>query len=91
MDLNKEPERHGCSIDSNNPFGLDLNKEPAFDLNDEPQSHNPFIMKRIPAVFHYYIAGIQDVKGEGNGGFRAVALCLGHIEEQWINIRQQLL
>lgn len=75
FDLNKEPEGHSSS------FGIDL--------NDEPQGHDPFIMDRIPNVFHNYIETIQDILGDGNCGFRAVAICLGYGEDQWLYIRQQ--
>ncbi|CAI9272087.1 unnamed protein product [Lactuca saligna] len=53
--------------------------------------HDPFLMKSIPDVFHDYIDKIQDVLGDGNCGFRAVAVSLGHSEDQWLYIRQQLL
>ncbi|CAI9290151.1 unnamed protein product [Lactuca saligna] len=77
LDLNKEPERHNYSY--------------AIDLNEEPRMHDPFLMKSIPDVFHDYIDKIQDVLGDGNCGFRAVAVSLGHSEDQWLYIRQQLL
>ncbi|KAL7617075.1 hypothetical protein Lser_V15G01984 [Lactuca serriola] len=48
-------------------------------------------MKSIPDVFHDYIDKMQDVLGDGNSGFRAVAVSLGHSEDQWLYIRQQLL
>nr|KAJ0213308.1 hypothetical protein LSAT_V11C400163230 [Lactuca sativa] len=77
FDLNKEPERHNYSYD--------------IDLNEEPWMHDPFPMKSIPDVFHDYIDKIQDVLGDGNCGFRAVAVNPGHNEDQWLYIRQQLL
>lgn len=76
-DLNKEPERHSYSYD--------------IDLNDEPQIHDPFLMTRIPYIFHDYVDDIHDVIGDGNCGFRAVAVCLGRGEDQWLHIRQLLL
>ncbi|KAL7601776.1 uncharacterized protein LOC111881990 [Lactuca sativa] len=92
MDLNKEPERHSFSC------GIDLNDEPqqhsfscGIDLNDEPQRHYPFQMNGIPDIFHDYIDDIHDVEGDGNCGFRAVAVCLGYNEDQWLYIRKQLL
>ena len=77
MNLNKVHERHifSCGID----------------LNDEPQRHYPFQMNGIPDIFHDYIDDIHDVEGDGNCGFRAIALCLGYNEDQWLYIWKQLL
>ena len=48
-------------------------------------------MNAIPGIFHDYIDDIRDVEGDGNCGFRAIALCLGYNEDQWLYIRKQLL
>ena len=77
LDLNQEPERHSYSFD--------------FDLNEEPQSYDPFLMRGIPYIFRDYIDGIQNVIGDGNCGFRAVAVCLGLNEDKWLSIRHDLL
>ncbi|KAL4568445.1 hypothetical protein LXL04_024058 [Taraxacum kok-saghyz] len=45
----------------------------------------------IPDMFHPYISHIQNVAGDGNCGFRAVAVSLGYDEDQWLYIRKQLL
>nr|KAJ0224896.1 hypothetical protein LSAT_V11C100044820 [Lactuca sativa] len=78
VNLNTEPERHSFSC------GINLNDEPqshsfscGISLNDEPQRHYPFQMNAIPGIFHDYIDDIRDVEGDGNCGFRAIALCLG--------------
>ncbi|KAL4560522.1 hypothetical protein LXL04_032674 [Taraxacum kok-saghyz] len=42
-------------------------------------------------MFHPYISHIQNVAGDGNCGFRAVAVSLGFDEDQWLYIRKQLL
>ncbi|KAK9070268.1 hypothetical protein SSX86_010668 [Deinandra increscens subsp. villosa] len=48
-------------------------------------------MGDIPKVFHPYIANIQNVKGDGNCGFRALVVCLGLDEEtSYEYIRQQM-
>ena len=92
MDLNKEPERHSFSC------GIDLNDEPqghsfscGIDLNDELERHYPFQMNGIPGIFHDYIDSIHDVEADENCGFRAVTVCLGYNEDQWLYIRKQLL
>nr|KAJ0225026.1 hypothetical protein LSAT_V11C100046460 [Lactuca sativa] len=68
LDLNKEPERNNYSYD--------------IDLNGERQMQDPFLMKSIHDVFHDYIDNIQDVLGDGNCRFRAVAVSLGDSEDQ---------
>ncbi|KAL4566283.1 hypothetical protein LXL04_030397 [Taraxacum kok-saghyz] len=62
------------------------------DLNEVPQSCyiNP-LMNEIPDMFHPYISHIQNVAGDGNCGFRAVAVSLRYDEDQWLYIRKQLL
>ncbi|XP_038687544.1 uncharacterized protein LOC119986927 [Tripterygium wilfordii] len=34
-----------------------------------------------------YIRDVQDVKADGNCGFRLIAVCLGHREDEWPNVR----
>ncbi|KAL7611123.1 hypothetical protein Lser_V15G14084 [Lactuca serriola] len=81
---------NGYNFSTTSEFvGFDLNKEP--DLNDEPPSHDPFLLRRIPDIFHDYIDDIHDVEGDGNCGFRAIAVCLGYNEDQWLYIQKQLL
>ncbi|XP_058211675.1 uncharacterized protein LOC131323853 [Rhododendron vialii] len=38
-----------------------------------------------------YIEKIKDVKGDGNYGYQAISVGLGHDEEDWINIRKILV
>ncbi|GJT63290.1 FAR-RED impaired response 1-like protein [Tanacetum coccineum] len=45
------------------------------DLNEEPARHN----------------SLQDVRGDGNCGFRSVAVALGLSEDQWPRIRSDLV
>jgi len=46
---------------------------------------------QIPRAFHPYLVGIRNVKGDGNCGFRAVAVALGYEEDHWSSIRHELL
>ena len=80
MESNQEPARHSSYV-STIP-----------DLNEVPPSCyiNP-LMNEIPDMFHPYISHIQNVAGDGNCGFRAVAVSLGYDEDQWLYIRKQLL
>ncbi|KAB2041873.1 hypothetical protein ES319_D02G177900v1 [Gossypium barbadense] len=76
--------------------GLDL--EPSeqvsnfIDLNQMLESCDTHpLMKEIPDMFHPYITHVQDIRGDGNCGFRAISVCLGYGEDQWLYVRHQLL
>ncbi|KAL4576044.1 hypothetical protein LXL04_012132 [Taraxacum kok-saghyz] len=70
MESNQEPARHSSYV-STIP-----------DLNEVPPSCyiNP-LMNEIPDMFHPYISHIQNVAGDRNCGFRAVAVSLGYDED----------
>lgn len=42
-------------------------------------------------MFHPYITHIQHVRGDGKCRFRAIYVCLGYGEDQWLYVRHQLL
>nr|KJB31022.1 hypothetical protein B456_005G173000 [Gossypium raimondii] len=94
VELNKEPARHSsCVIEF-----PDLNYEPSeqvsnfIDLNQMLESCDTHpLMKEIPDMFHPYITHVQDIRGDGNCGFRAISVCLGYGEDQWLYVRHQLL
>ncbi|MBA0817401.1 hypothetical protein Gohar_021275, partial [Gossypium harknessii] len=74
-ELNKEPARHNSYVIE----FPDLNQEPSeqvsnfIDLNQMLESCDThLLMKEIPDMFHPYITHIQDVRGDGNCGFRAI-------------------
>ncbi|KAG4159070.1 hypothetical protein ERO13_D02G153950v2 [Gossypium hirsutum] len=76
--------------------GLDL--EPSeqvsnfIDLNQMLESCDTHpLMKEIPDMFHPYITHVQDIRGDGNCGFRAISVCLCYGEDQWLYVRHQLL
>ncbi|MFQ6620294.1 hypothetical protein Gotur_001022, partial [Gossypium turneri] len=84
-ELNKEPARHSSYVIEI----PDLNKEPSeqvsdfIDLNQMPESCDTHpLMKEIPDMFHPYITHVQDVRGDGNCGFRAISVCLGYGKDQ---------
>ncbi|GJY70168.1 hypothetical protein Tco_0473150 [Tanacetum coccineum] len=45
----------------------------------------------FPRMFHAFIDRVQDVKADGNCGFRATAVGLGLHEDEWPTIRYRLL
>lgn len=48
---------------------------------------DPFLLNGIPAFMHQYINEIYNVSGDGNCGFRAIAVCLGLHEDEYMQIR----
>ncbi|KAK5793447.1 hypothetical protein PVK06_034593 [Gossypium arboreum] len=90
VELNKDPARHSSYV-TKIP---DLNQEPSeqvsdfIDLNQIPESCDTHsLMKKISDMFHPYITHVQDVRGDGNCGFRAISICLGYGEDQWLYVR----
>nr|KAJ0212511.1 hypothetical protein LSAT_V11C400223670 [Lactuca sativa] len=103
FDLNDEPVRHSSFFMGMNeePIGqfsyrFDLNEEPTcqwsyqFDLKEEAPMEHSSLLKEISSVFHSYITRIQNVMGDGNCGFRSIAICLRYDENEFIFIRRQL-
>ncbi|XP_023753777.1 uncharacterized protein LOC111902140 [Lactuca sativa] len=48
-------------------------------------------INQFPNMFERYITEVQDVKSDGNCGFRAIAVCLGFNEDAWPTIRSDLM
>lgn len=48
-------------------------------------------INQFPNMFEQYITQVQDVKSDGNCGFRAIAVCLGFNEDAWPTIRSDLM
>ncbi|TYG86614.1 hypothetical protein ES288_A13G147600v1 [Gossypium darwinii] len=70
----------------------ELNKEPTRHSSYMPESCDTHpLIKEILDMFHPYITHIQDVRGDGNCGFRAIYVCLGYGEDQWLYVGHQLL
>ncbi|TYH66346.1 hypothetical protein ES332_D06G116500v1 [Gossypium tomentosum] len=83
-ELNKEPTIHSSYVIEI----PDLNQEPSeqvsnfIDLNQMPESCDTHpLMKEIPNI----------CQGDGNCEFRAIYVCLGYGEDQWLYVRNQLL
>ncbi|GJS09647.1 putative ribonuclease H-like domain-containing protein [Tanacetum coccineum] len=93
IDPNMQPKRHGSF--SNSQRGRTQNLIP--DLNEEPPNleviRRARLHRQIPTIFHPYISisSLQDVKPDGNCGFRSVALGLGLHEDHWPRIRSDLV
>ncbi|GJS41375.1 RNA-directed DNA polymerase, eukaryota [Tanacetum coccineum] len=83
-DLNEEPPRHSSFVSQTSMW---------HDSSMDEQIEIERFRKQIPKVVHPYIlvSGIQNVRSDGNCGFRAVALGLGLSEDQWPRIRLDLV
>ncbi|KAJ9552782.1 LOW QUALITY PROTEIN: hypothetical protein OSB04_016827 [Centaurea solstitialis] len=53
--------------------------------------NNIEFLDQFEPIFHPYIMQVQDVKPDGNCAFRAISVCLGFDEDNWPNIRRELL
>ncbi|KAB2057262.1 hypothetical protein ES319_A11G157100v1 [Gossypium barbadense] len=92
--ISQAPRRRSHSTTSKSVGSdlVELNKEPARHSSYMPESCDTHpLMKEIPNMFLPYITHVQDVKGDGNYGFRAIPVCLGYGEDQWLYVRHQLL
>lgn len=88
-----DPCRHGCSTVTN------FVKQDVFEYQDPTKDNcystqkntlHPYI-NQFPKMFHPFITDVQDVKPDGNCGFRAIAVCLGLDEDAWPSIRRNLM
>ncbi|GJR48018.1 putative ribonuclease H-like domain-containing protein [Tanacetum coccineum] len=70
------------------------------DLNQEPARHSSYVRQMtqsnnlidyIPEIFRPHILRINNVEGDGNCGFRSVAVGIDLRENMWPAIRQNLL
>ncbi|KAL7596923.1 hypothetical protein Lser_V15G30595 [Lactuca serriola] len=95
FDLNQEPDRHSTYSFREPPmFNSTFNQEQSMHssyFNQEQVMYNSDpLMNEIPYEFHPYVTDIQNVRGDGNCGFRAIAACLGYSEDNWRQIRLDL-
>ncbi|KAJ9552999.1 hypothetical protein OSB04_017044 [Centaurea solstitialis] len=89
----QEPHRHSCpDASSFMEFDVLANNEQARHSSYFHQNNyaHPYI-NQFPSILHPYIMQIHDVKGDGNCGFRAIAVCLGRHEDEWPSIRYDLM
>ncbi|GJR43683.1 FAR-RED impaired response 1-like protein [Tanacetum coccineum] len=56
-----------------------------------PKQARHAYINQFPRMFHAFIDRVQDVKADGNCGFRATAVGLGLHEDEWPTIRYRLL
>ncbi|GJY45963.1 RNA-directed DNA polymerase, eukaryota [Tanacetum coccineum] len=106
IDPNMQPRRHSSFLKSQrgrtHNLIPDLNEEPPRHISFVSQtstlhyfeiSKSKRLRRQIPIVFHPYISisSLQDVKPDGNCGFRSVALGLGLPEDHWPRIRSDLV
>ncbi|KAJ9540010.1 hypothetical protein OSB04_026516, partial [Centaurea solstitialis] len=88
MNLNEEPSRHSSFME----FDVLANNEQARHSSYFVQKEyvHPYI-DQFPSIFHPYIMQVEDVKGDGNCGFRAIAVWLGRHEDEWPSVRHDLM
>ena len=65
-------------------------RQTTYQRGDENRYNYEIFKSYIPAVFHPHIASTVNVEGDGNCGFRSVAVALGFPENQWGFIRKEL-
>ncbi|GER41794.1 ovarian tumour [Striga asiatica] len=60
-------------------------------IMEEPTRYTHPLIHEIPSFFQPYVIGIEDVEGDGNCGFRSVAVAIGRDQHDWPSIRHELL
>ncbi|KAK1431575.1 hypothetical protein QVD17_08035 [Tagetes erecta] len=65
-------------------------RQSTYEPGDEERFNFMRFAPYIPKVFHPYISRTVDVRGDGNCGFRSVAVGLGLPEHEWQFIRSEL-
>ncbi|KAJ9553050.1 hypothetical protein OSB04_017095 [Centaurea solstitialis] len=89
----QEPHRHSCpDVSTFVEFDVLANNEQARHrsyFNPKKYVH-PYINQFL-SFFHPYIMQVEDVKGDGNCGFRAIAVWLGRHEDEWPSVRYDLM
>ena len=99
---NQDPPSQNPRRSSISTYTPDYVRSNSFDLNQEPDRHNSCfnhgqpiyysdpLMNEISIEFQPYVSNIVNVKGDGNCGFRAIAVALGYNENYWRQIRNDL-
>ncbi|CAG8762136.1 4845_t:CDS:2 [Cetraspora pellucida] len=57
---------------------------------DLPKSQQLLYHDQIPTYMHEHIKKVINVNGDGNCGYRALAICLQRDENEWSEIRKEL-
>ncbi|GJW02198.1 hypothetical protein Tco_1561054 [Tanacetum coccineum] len=76
------------------PAGYNFSSMPSFVGKDDFMNQKPRSLAYIdqfPNMFHPYIEEVQDVRADGNYGFRAVAVGLELHQNEWPTIRYDLM
>ena len=81
-----QPPRHSMSSK-----GKAKKPKNTFNPGDEEKNNFLRFSPWIPDVFKPYIVGTQDVRPDGNCGFRSIAVGLGLNENEWPYIRKSLI
>ncbi|XP_058223214.1 protein FAR-RED IMPAIRED RESPONSE 1-like [Rhododendron vialii] len=48
-------------------------------------------IQHLPQAYQHYISHINDVRGDGHCGFRAIAAHIGYGEDRWAQVRRDLI
>ncbi|XP_058217409.1 protein FAR1-RELATED SEQUENCE 5-like [Rhododendron vialii] len=48
-------------------------------------------IQHLPRAYQHYISHINDVRGDGHCGFRAIAAHIGYGEDRWAQVRRDLI
>nr|GEV32507.1 hypothetical protein [Tanacetum cinerariifolium] len=81
LDINEEPARHSSYVSQS------FAKHGSSTVTSDSER----FLRHLPQIFHPYLTGLQDVRGDGNCGFRSVVVALGLSEDQWPRIRSDLV
>nr|GEX52842.1 protein FAR-RED impaired response 1 [Tanacetum cinerariifolium] len=76
------------------PTRYNFSSMPSFVGNDDFMNQKPRSLAYIdqfPNMFHPYIEEVQDVRADGNCGFRAIAVGLDLHQNEWPTIRYDLM
>nr|XP_043620335.1 PKS-NRPS hybrid synthetase cheA-like [Erigeron canadensis] len=95
FDLNKEPDFDDpfvtkTQIHNQNPHMHNHNPNPPYSV-DPLMNNRYYLIDQGFANFLPHITQVQNINGDGNCGFRAVAVCLGHHQDIWPQVRMDLL
>ncbi|KAL7586977.1 hypothetical protein Lser_V15G40093 [Lactuca serriola] len=88
----EDPHRHSCS--NTYELGLsstNIHEPPRHSSYANQQNYSYSYMNEFRKVLHPYIKQVHNVEGDGHCGFRAIASCLGLHQDEWYQIRVNLM
>ncbi|XP_058223227.1 uncharacterized protein LOC131332936 [Rhododendron vialii] len=64
---------------------------PAYNTAHRVPSIRIDYIQHLPRAYQHYISHINDVRGDGHCGFRAIAAHIGYGEDRWAQVRRDLI